>query len=289
MDLGRIGIWSAELRFGDPGAVAAAAAELESLGYGTLWIPGGVGGAVFADCERLLRATESAVVATGILNLWMHTAHETCEEHARLTSAHPDRFLLGIGVSHSALVDRDEKPRYFKPLAATEAFLDGIDAGTPPVPKSERVLAALGPKMLELARDRTAGVHPYLVPPEHSAIARGVVGPDAIVAPDQHAVLETDPTKAREIARKMLSIYLTLPNYSNNWRRLGFTEEDVSGAGSDRLVDALVVWGDEATIAARVQEHLDAGADHVCVQLANPDGAAVPLDAWRRVAPALAG
>lgn len=290
MDLGRTGIWSAELRFGERSTVRTAAAELERLGYGALWVPGGVGGQVFAECRDLLDATVTTVVATGILNLWMHTAHEAATEHAALTAAHPGRFLLGIGVSHSALVDTEDAPRYSnsKPIMATNAFLDGLDAADPPVPVHERALAALGPRMLEVAAERTAGVHPYLVPPEHSAIAREAVGPDKIVAPCLHAVLDTNPATAREAARQMLAIYLTLPNYVNSWRRLGFTEDDVAAPGSDRLVDAVVAWGDEAAVAARVQAHLDAGASHVCVQVAKTAADdTLPLEAWRRLAPAL--
>jgi probable F420-dependent oxidoreductase len=289
MDVGRVGIWSAELRYGDAAAARDAAAELESLGYNALWVPGGIGGAVFDDCEDLLGATQRVPVATGILNLWMHSIQETCEGHARVTAAYPDRFLLGIGVSHAALVDGQDPGRYAKPLAATRAFLDEIDATTPTVPVRERVLAALGPKMLELSRDRSAGAHPYLVPPEHTSFARGVLGEGALLAPEQHVVLETDPEKARALARASLAIYMTLPNYVNNWRRFGFTDDDVSGDGSDRLVDAIVAWGDEAAIARRVRQHLDAGADHVCVQIASETRAEMPLAGWRRLAPALLG
>ena len=289
MDVGSVGIWSAELRYGDAGAVRDAAAELEALGYSALWVPGGVGGAVFDDCKNVLDATTRVPVATGILNLWMHSIQETCDGHARVTAAYPDRFLLGIGVSHAALVDTNESGRYAKPLAATRTFLDEIDRTTPTVPADERVLGALGPKMLELSRDRSAGAHPYLVPPEHTRFARDVLGKGALLAPEQHVVLETDPEKARAVARASLAIYMTLPNYVNNWRRCGFTDDDVSGAGSDRLVDAIVAWGDEATIARRVQQHLDAGADHVCVQIASETRAEMPLDSWRRLAPALLG
>jgi len=285
----RVGIWSAELRYGDAGAARAAAAELEALGYTALWVPGGIGGAVFDDCENLLAATERVPVATGILNLWSHSVQETCDGHARVTAAHPDRFLLGIGVSHAPLVDAKEPGRYAKPLAVTRTFLDEIDASTPTVPMNERVLAALGPNMLELARDRSAGAHPYLVPPEHTSFARGVLGEGVLLAPEQHVVLETDPDKARAVARASLTIYMTLPNYVNNWRRFGFTDDDVSGAGSDRLVDALVAWGDEAAIAARVREHLDAGADHVCVQIVSETRAGMPVASARRLAPALLG
>jgi probable F420-dependent oxidoreductase len=291
MELGGTGIWSGQLRFGDPAAIRDASAELESLGYSALWIPGGVGGAVFDDCETILTATEHVVVATGILNLWMHTAHETADGHAHLTDAHPGRFLLGIGVSHPALVDRDDETRYARPLLAMQAFLDGLDTAPRPVPSAERVLAALGPKMLGLSRDRAAGAHPYLVTPEHTRFAREVLGDGPLLAPEQHAVLETDPAKAREIARQALAIYMNFPNYVNNWRRLGFTEDDVADGGSDRLVDGIVAWGDEAAIAARVQEHRDAGADHVCVQLSTADGVmdAMPLTGWRALAPALVG
>jgi probable F420-dependent oxidoreductase len=289
VELGRVGIWSAELRYGDAGAAHDAAAELESLGYGALWVPGGVGGEVFDDCENLLGATERVPVATGILNLWMHSIQETCDGHARVTAAYPDRFLLGIGVSHDALVDATEPGRYAKPLAVTREFLDEIDAATPAVPVRERVLAALGPKMLELSRDRSAGAHPYLVPPEHTAFARDILGKDSLLAPEQHVVLETDPEKARATARASLAIYMTLPNYVNNWRRFGFTDADVEGAGSDRLIDAIVAWGDEAAIAERVQEHFDAGADHVCVQVASEFRTEMPLDMWRRLGAALLG
>lgn len=289
VDIGLVGIWSAELRYGDAVAIRESAAELESLGYTALWVPGGIGGAVFDDCHNLLAATERVSVATGILNLWMHSIQETCDGHARMTAAYPDRFLLGIGVSHAALIDGDEPGKYAKPLAVTRAYLDEIDATTPTVPKAERVLAALGPKMLELSRDRSAGAHPYLVTPEHTSFARDILGTGVLLAPEQHVVLETDPEKARAIARSSLALYLTLPNYVNNWRRFGFTDDDISGTGSDRLIDALVAWGDEAAIARRVREHLDAGADHVCVQVASATRGELPLTAWRRLAPALLG
>ncbi len=246
-----------------------------------------VGGDVFGAVANLLAATTTTTVATGILNLWMHSPEETAGAHADLTAEHGDRFLVGIGVSHQPLIDMKEAGRYRKPLAQMVAYLDGLDAATPPLVPAARALAALGPKMLELARDRTAGVHPYLVTPEHTATAREAVGAEALVAPEQAIVVETDPTAARELARLHLSGYLGLPNYANNWRRLGFTEDDIAGGGSDRLVDALVAWGDLDTIARRVQEHRDAGADHVCVQVIVSDGLALPRDEWRAVAPAL--
>ncbi len=280
------GIWAASLRYGDASLSADAVAELESLGYSAAWIPD-VGGDVFSAVENLLRATSSMVIATGILNLWMHTPEETASEHARMTAEYGARFLVGIGVSHAPLIDRAEAGRYTKPLAKMSEFLDGLDAAPIPLASDDRLLAALGPKMLEIAGSRTAGTHPYLVTPEHTAGARSALGPDKLVASEQAVVLETDPTSARAIARLHLSTYIGLPNYSNNWKRIGFTDDDLTNGGSDRLVDAFVVWGDEATILERVQAHRDAGADHVCVQVLTENVIVNPLDQWRALAPSL--
>ncbi|MEP7114676.1 MAG: TIGR03620 family F420-dependent LLM class oxidoreductase, partial [Ilumatobacteraceae bacterium] len=226
----------------------------------------------------------------GILNLWMHTAVETAAQHASLTSIHGRRFLVGIGVSHALLIDRKlEAGAYQQPMAHTRSFLDALDAAAVPLAVEDRALAALGPKMLELAATRTAGVHPYLVTPEHTRVAREAVGPDALVATEQGVVLETDPDQARSIARTNLAHYFALPNYTNNWKRLGFLDDDIADGGSDRLIDALVVWGDEEAIAARVQEHRDAGASHVCVQVLTNNPTALPLQQWRVLAPALIG
>ncbi len=288
MDLQGTGVWSGALRYSDRAAALDAAAELESLRYSTLWVPGGVGGDIFGDCSALLDATERVVVATGILNLWMHEPAETAAGHAALRCAHPGRFLLGIGVSHSALIDRDEAGRYQKPFEVTRAYLDALDAQSPLVPVEERALAALGPLMLRLARDRTRGAHPYLANPDHTRFARGVLGEGPLLMPEQPVVLETDPTTARDLARAHFSIYLTLPNYLNNLRRIGFTDEDFADGGSDRLIDGVVAWGDEAAIARRVQQHFEAGADHVCIQVVTPRGIQnLPLDEWRALAPAL--
>lgn len=280
------GIWAAPLRYGDPAMAADAAAELETLGYAAVWIPD-VGGDVFASVENLLRATTSLTVATGILNLWMHEAQEAASQHARLTQTHGRRFLMGIGVSHAPLIDQAEAGRYTKPLAHMRAFLNGLDAGTPPVAVEDRVLAALGPKMLALAGERTAGTHAYLVTPEHTAVAREALGPGKLIAPEQAVVLEADPAVARAIARSHLAIYLGLPNYTNNWKRVGFTDDDIAAGGSDRLVDAFVAWGGVDAIVERVQAHRDAGADHVCVQVLNSQPQDLPLVEWRALAPAL--
>jgi probable F420-dependent oxidoreductase len=278
MTLSGTGLWSFELRHHDPGEVADAVAELEALGYTAVWIPD-IGGDVFTPLAHLLASTTTMTVATGILNIWMHTAAETSEWRNGLPADQRDRFFLGIGISHAPLIDAEERT-WDKPLARTRKYLEALD-----VPKEARCVAALGPKMLELARDESAGAHPYLVTPEHTAMARDVVG-DAGLFVEQGVVFETDPAVAREIARQALAGYVILPNYVNNWKRLGFTDEDVE-TKSDRLVDALVAHGDVDAIAARVQQHRDAGADHVCVQVLNAPGAPMNRTAWRELAPAL--
>jgi probable F420-dependent oxidoreductase len=290
--LGGTGIWSGELRYGNAGEKREAAAELDELGYSALWIPD-VGGDVFGALRELLDATARVVVATGILNLWMHTADEVGVGFAALEGDQPGRTLLGIGVSHSLIIDQSHPGQYDKPLQVTRRYLGELDAVSPTVPTDRRVLAAIGPKMLELARDRAGGAHPYLVTPEHTKLAREVLGEGPLLLPEQHVVLETDADRARAIAREGIATYLQLPpprTYVNNWRRLGFDEEDFADGGSNRLVDHVVAWGDEATIAARVQAHLDAGADHVCVQVyTGSERTDLPRAEWRALAPALVG
>lgn len=283
--LGGTGIWSSALRYGDPARIAEAATELEALGYSALWIPD-VGGDLFSSVEVLLGATTRVTVATGILNLWMHSPEETAAEHHRLSVEHGDRFLVGIGVSHAPLIDAKEPGRYRKPLTAMAGFLDGLDSAPVPLAAERRVLAALGPKMLELARTRAAGAHPYNVTVEHTAAARAAVGDGALVLPELAVALTTERDTAHRLGRAHLEHYLALPNYTNNLRRLGFGDDDFAGGGSARLIDALVAWGDEATIRARVDEHRAAGADHVCVQ-ALSDEAPFPMAAWRALGPAL--
>jgi probable F420-dependent oxidoreductase len=281
------GIWSSMLRYGDAAEAATLAAELESLGYSALWIPD-VGGDLFGPLDNLLGATTTATIATGILNVWMHTAQETAAEHARLTAEHGPRLLFGLGISHQRLIDHVNEPgTYQRPIDVMASYLDGLDAAPTPVAEIDRIIAALGPRMLELARARTAGTHPYLVTPDLTRNARAGVGPDRLVACEQGVVLETDASTAREIARLHLKTYLELPNYSNNWKRQGFTDDDLTDGGSDRLVDSLVVWGDETTIAARLQEHRDAGADHVCIQVLTDNPRGLPVDQWRILAPAV--
>lgn len=281
------GIWSPQLRWGDTGEAAVRASELEDLGYSALWV-GDVGGDLFTPLDNLLGATTTTTIATGILNVWMHTPEEAADMHARLTTEHGPRFLCGLGISHRPLIDHVvEVGTYKKPIQTMSEYLDGLDAAPARLAVDDRVIAALGPRMLELARTRSAGTHPYLVTPELTAAARAGVGPDGLVATEQGVVLETDPSTAREIARLHLHTYLGLPNYSNNWKRQGFTDDDLADGGSNRLVDALITWGDEATIAARVQDQRDAGADHVCIQVLTENVQGFPAEQWRALAPVL--
>jgi probable F420-dependent oxidoreductase len=285
MDLAGVGVWSSQLRYGDPAQAADAAAELEELGFTALWIPD-VGGPVLDSVGHLLSSTKQVVIATGILNLWMHDPSDVAAKYAELTAQHGDRFLLGIGVSHAPLIDSKEPGRYRKPLAATRAYLDGLDATEKPVPVDSRVLAALGPKMLELAATRARGAHPYLVTPDHTHQAREVLGDGPLLLPEQTVLLTDDRSQARAVGTDWLRAYLALPNYANNLLRSGFTQEDLDSV-SDPLFDAIIAWGDEDTVLRRVSEHRAAGADHVCVQVLTADPREFPHDQWRRLAAAL--
>jgi probable F420-dependent oxidoreductase len=284
LNLAGTGVWSGELRrHPDRAAAADAVSELDELGYAAVWFPAGDARGAFDAASELLRATTAVTVASGILSVWLEEAEVVAAERAQLHDAYEGRFLLGLGVSHAPAVGTD---RYRRPLAKMRSYLESLDVAAPPVLPEERVLAALGPKMLELARERSLGAHPYLVTPDHTRVAREKVGPDKLVAPEQGVLLETDPERAREAARRHLEIYLKLPNYTNNLRRLGFTEEDIAGGGSDRLVDALVAWGDEEAIRRRVEAHREAGADQVLIQVIG-DRDQLPRDEWRRLAPVL--
>lgn len=289
MDLGRFGVWSGALRNGERGAVLDAAAELEELGYGTIWFPGGQHAGLADHIMALLGRTRRAVVATGICSIWTHPASEIAAEHRAITQAHPSRLLLGLGVSHERVVAASGLT-YERPMQKLRSYLDELDAAPTPVPIDERILAALGPRALKLAGERSCGTHPYFVPPAHTRIARQALGPNKIVAPEQMVLLETDPARARTIARPSIDRYLHTPNYTNNLLRLGFAEQDFADGGSDRLVDAIVAWGDPRTIVQRVREHYAAGADHVCIQVLSetPGDLAAAMDGWRRLAPELA-
>lgn len=287
MELGRIGIWTTNLDYRPMVEAQRAAAQLEELGYGAIWIGEALRREVFASAALLLSGTTRIVIASGIANIYVRDPVAMAAGQKTLTEAFPNRFLLGIGVSHAGLV-QNRGHEYGRPVATMRTYLDAMDAApfqaAPPLEEPRRVLAALGPKMLELARERSWGAHPYFVPVEHSRQAREILGADRLLAPEQAVVLETDPSRARRIARLHTSAYLKLPNYVNNLRRLGYSEADLAEGGSDRLVDAVVAWGDSDAIARRVDEQLAAGADHVCVQVLTEDRRALPMVEWRELA-----
>jgi probable F420-dependent oxidoreductase len=280
--IGKVGIWSLELRFGDRPQALEAIGELDELGFGAVWVPGGVDAGVLADIEQLLAASKNTVIATGILNIWRHEPADVAAWWKERSEAERARLLIGIGVSHAPIIGE----AWGKPIEATTAFLEAIEAGG--MAMENTCVAALGPKMLALARDRTAGAHPYLVTPEHTAVAREILGPGKLLAPEQGVVLESDPDKARALARGALEFYTRMPNYRNNWKRLGFEDAEIDAVG-DRLLDALFAMGSVEATVERVQAHLDAGADHVCLQvIADRSAGLDPLRAqWRALAEAL--
>ncbi|WP_458319565.1 LLM class F420-dependent oxidoreductase [Mycolicibacterium brisbanense] len=238
--------------------------EIEALGYGAIWA-GGSPPAELDWVDPILEKTTNLKVATGIVNIWTADAGPVAESFHRIESAHPGRFLLGIGVGH-----REAIGEYRKPLDALTDYLDKLDEYG--VPKQRRVVAALGPKVLQLSAERSAGAHPYLTTPEHTAQAREIIGPDAFLAPEHKVVLTTDSEKARAAGRKALDLYLGLTNYLNNFKRLGFTDADLAKPGSDTFIDAVVAHGTVDDVTARLKEHREAGADHVPVQvLTSPD------------------
>jgi probable F420-dependent oxidoreductase len=289
MDIGRVGIWTF-LDLQPTAKAQEAAAEIEALGYGAIWIPEALGREAFTSSALLLAGTQRIVIATGIANIWARDPMAMAGAQKTLTEAYPDRFLLGIGVSHGPLVGM-RGHNYEKPLSAMSSYLDAMDSApfmaVPPSTPPMRVLAALAPKMLKLAAERANGSHPYFVPPEHTARARETMGKGPLLAPEQAVLLETDPIKARDIARTHMATYLGLPNYVNNLKRLGFTDDDIANGGSDRLVDAIVVWGTVEAVAKRVRAHHDSGADHVCLQVLDADPRAIPVRQWRELAAAL--
>jgi probable F420-dependent oxidoreductase len=281
MNLGRLGVWWSGTLKADDDSVDVAA-ELEEIGFSTLWSSGGFNPGLSSRFERLLAATKHAVVASGIVSIWPTPAGAMAAEVHELDTKYPDRFLLGLGASHAPIVQD-----YSRPYGHMVSYLDELDAAQPTVPKAQRALAALGPRMLQLSAERSAGAHPYFVPAEHTARARETLGNDALLAPEVTVVLESDPAKARELARTFTSTYLTLPNYTNNLRTFGFGDDDIAGGGSDRLVDAVVCWGDIDTVAGKVGRHYDAGADHVCVQVVGSSSDSFPLAEYRELASAL--
>jgi probable F420-dependent oxidoreductase len=271
MDIGKIGIWKSR-RTGTDGV-----AEIEALGYGALWLGGSPS---VEQAREYVEAATTLPVITGILNVWQHEPADVAAAHAQLAADHPNRFWLGIGIGHP-----EATSSYQKPLAKMRSFFDGLDAADTPVPKEERCAAALGPKMLDLAAERSLGTHPYFTTPEHTRFARERVGPDALVAPELAVVVETDEEAARAAAREYASYSLGLSNYTSNLLRFGWTDRDIADGGSDRLIDAVVPHGSPESIAEAVHEHLDAGADHVCLQPLGHGPA--PVEDYRSLAAAL--
>ncbi|MEV1176432.1 LLM class F420-dependent oxidoreductase [Nonomuraea sp. NPDC049784] len=275
MEIGRVGVWHPMISKAPAEEARRAAARIEELGYGSLWInEGGGSKEPLTMSAILLAATERIAVGTGIANIWARDAMAMEAGAVALADAFPGRFLLGIGVSHGPLV-KGRGHDYTKPLTAMRSYLEGMDQAVQALPKppspAPTILAALRPKMLELSRDKADGAHTYFVPPEHTSQARQILGPDRLLIPEQAVVLESDPTRAREIARAHLAYYLKLPNYLNNLRTLGFTDDDFADGGSNRLADAIVAWGDAGAIVKRIQAHLDAGANHVAIQPLSPE------------------
>jgi probable F420-dependent oxidoreductase len=272
--LGRFGIWRSASQAG-----TELAKEAERLGFGALWLGGSPDGDL-RQAEELLDATTTLVLATSIVNMWKDQAAEVAASFARVAGRHPGRFLLGVGAGH-----REATQQYARPFETLARYVDVLRADG--VPQDGLVLAALGPKVLGLAAERTAGAIPYLVPPEHTRRARAILGPGPLLAPEHKAVLDADPQRARALGRsRVRSPYLGLVNYTSNLRRLGWADADLAGGGSDALIDALVAHGSPAEVAAQLARHLDAGADHVCIQLITPEGA-TPLDGYRSLAAAL--
>lgn len=260
-DLGKVGIWSMELRFGDPDQTNAVVAELDELGFGAVWIPGGIDDAVLGDVSRFLSMTKNIVIATGIINLWKQEPKDIADWFKGLSDDHKSRVMLGIGISHGPLIGEE----WNKPIPRTKAYLDELEAAG--MAMDNTCLAALGPKMMALSGERTAGAHPYLTTPEHTAQSRKILGPGKLLAPEQGVIFESEPAKVRQVAEAALANYLQLPNYCNNWMRLGFSKEEDLEPVSDRFIDAIFAHGGTDAMAARVKAHHDAGADHVCVQV----------------------
>jgi probable F420-dependent oxidoreductase len=288
--LGRVGLWTRQLDVQPAQQVREAIAELEALGWGSLWFWEVFGREALTSAGLLLCASQRMVIASGIANIWARDPVAMTAAGRTLVEAYPGRFVLGIGVSHGPIVDA-RGHRYQRPLDKMRGYLDAMDAapwqGPPLAEEPPLVLAALGPRMLELAAKRSAGALLYNGTPEATVTARSMLGPEPLLAVEQAVLLEEDPAEARGICREFMTLYLTLPNYTGAWDRVGLGPEEQVEGGSDRMVDAVVAWGGPEVIAERVRAHLDAGADHVCVQVLDPDPNGLPMTSWRALTPAL--
>jgi probable F420-dependent oxidoreductase len=291
MDIRRIGIWTSALDRQPAPVVRRAARLIERLGYGAVWVGEAARREAFANASLLLSATDQLVVATGIASIWARDPMAMAAGQYTLAEAWDGRFLLGLGVSHDRLVE-PRGHRYERPLTAMRRYLDAMDQALYLAPMPDpaamiRVLGALRPRMVALAAERADGAHPYLVPVEHTEQARDILGPGKLLCPEVAVVVTSDRQGARRVARSHLDAYLRLANYRSNLAGLGFTDEDLAGGGSDRLVDALVAWGPVERIAPRLGEHLDAGADHVAIQVLTSSTDRLPVEEWVELAAAL--
>jgi probable F420-dependent oxidoreductase len=290
--IGRVGVWSFQLERLPAAVAQQRVGEIEQLGYRAIWIPESLPSKeIFSHATLLLRGGRDIVIATGIANIWARDPVAMANGARAIAEAHPGRFILGLGVSHEPVVRRRGRGTYERPLQRMREYLDAMDraryTGPEPAEPAPRLLAALGPGMLRLAAERTIGAHPYFVPVAHTPIARQTLGEGPLLAVEQAVVLERDPVRAREIARTHMANYLRLDNYANGLRRLGWSDADIANGGSDRLVDAIVAWGDAAAIRDRVTAHLNAGADHVCVQVLTGDPGTAPIRELRELGAAL--
>ena len=277
MELGRLGVWYSTDKL-DGSQLRDFVRTVENNGYSALWYPESRGYESMSLASWLLSCSEKLMIGSSIANIYARDSFTAQRAMVSLNTLYDDRFILGLGVSHIPMVEGLRGHRYDKPLAAMSAYLDGINKSTPPGELPPVVVAALGPKMLALSGSKSRGAVPYNVTPQHTAKAAAVLGPSKWLAVEQKVTLETDPAKARAAARTALGPYVALENYANNWRRLGFTEADLAGGGSDRFVDANLAWGDENSIRKRLQLYWDAGADHVCIQAIHPSGSRTVID-----------
>lgn len=291
-NLGRVGLWTVDFDLVPMSVAQEGIARVEEMGFSTVWVPEAVLREPFASTALLLSATRSMTLATGIASLHARTAQTMQAGWKTLTEAFPGRFVLGIGVSHAPMVQGVHKGSYDKPYTTMVEYLDAMDSGIFFSPQAavppRRVLAALGPKMLKLAAERAEGAHPYFTPVEHTAFARETMGPGALLAPELAVVLNEKPDAAKDIANKYMATYTRLPNYANNLKRFGFSDDEITGH-ADRLVDAIVPRGSIDVIVARIREHLDAGADHVCVQVLTGTPGQLPMRQWQELADAVRG
>jgi probable F420-dependent oxidoreductase len=286
--LGRVGVWTYQLDLQPAPVARETAAELEEFGFASIWLSDSVRRELFSNASLILNATQNLSVATGIANIYSRDALTMAFGQKTLAEAFPGRFVLGLGVGHRAAVEGVRGHQYGPPIATMRHYLQSMARapyqGPQPSTDCPTILGALGPKMIELARDMADGIHPYHTTPRHTKAARQILGDEAFLAPEQSVVFETDVSLARAIARSRLKNTLTQPNYLRNLARLGFSDDDLLGTGSDYLIDSLVAWGKEEAIAGRIREHLDAGADHVAVQILMPDDRVLPFRQWRMLA-----